>query len=66
MEENPVLKLVEEHGGYWGGGHPKYLVNDWQHEVVDGNTRLGYWEWVFSRIEAEQETENEAEENANA
>lgn len=28
------------------GEHPDYLVRDWQYEVANGYTRLGYWEWV--------------------
>lgn len=35
---------------YWGED-PSYPVEDWQHEVANGNTRRGYWEWVASRRE---------------
>lgn len=33
---------------YWGED-PSYPVEDWQHEVANGDTRRGYWEWVASR-----------------
>jgi hypothetical protein len=32
--------------------HPKYPLEDWKYEVVNEDTRLGYWEWVNSKIEA--------------
>jgi len=35
----------EQHGGTWGE-HPDYPVSDWQYEVANGDTRLGYWDWV--------------------
>ena len=28
-----------------------YPVQDWQHEVLNDNTRLGYWDWVEASIE---------------
>lgn len=36
---------ASEQYGYWSE-HPIYRVADWQHEVKEGNTRRGYWEWV--------------------
>lgn len=38
----------EELGGHWGK-HPDHPVEDWQYEVANGDTRLGYWEWVAAR-----------------
>ena len=35
--------------------HPEYPVEDWKGEVVAGDTRQGYHEWVASQIELEQE-----------
>lgn len=29
-----------------------YARIDWQHEVAEGNTNRGYWEWVLIQIEA--------------
>jgi len=43
-------ELADQHGSIWGA-HPKYPVWDWQYEVANGDTRLGYWEWVLSCIE---------------
>jgi hypothetical protein len=25
---------------------PEWCVSDWQFEVAEDNTRLGYWQWV--------------------
>lgn len=46
----PALKLADKHGGTWGG-HADYPVEDWQYEVANGDTRLGYWDWVLNKIE---------------
>jgi hypothetical protein len=43
--------------GYWSE-HPDYPVTDWQYNVREGNTRLGYWAWIASNIEANQEHDN--------
>jgi hypothetical protein len=32
---------------------PAYPRSDWQHEVADGCTLRGYWEWVESQREQE-------------
>jgi len=40
----------EQHGGVWGE-HPAHPVSDWQYEVANGDTRLGYWEWAAHRGE---------------
>jgi hypothetical protein len=29
-----------------------YPVKDWQYEVGNGDTRLGYWDWVVEQQEA--------------
>ncbi len=41
--------LEAANGGYWGE-HPEHLVEDWQHEIANGDSRLGYWEWVEAKI----------------
>ncbi|GAB0154619.1 hypothetical protein [Marinobacterium sp. BA1] len=33
--------------------HPRYEREDWQHEAAEGNTQLGYWDWVMHALEAE-------------
>lgn len=30
---------------YWDE-HPDFPVSDWQYEVANGDTKVGYWEWV--------------------
>jgi len=40
-----IAQLQEEYGGYWGEC-PFAPVRDWEYEVTNGDTRLGYWEWV--------------------
>lgn len=39
--------------GSWGE-HPRYTMTDWQVEVGLGHTRTGYWDWVATRLEAEE------------
>jgi len=43
-----VTELTEKYG-MWGE-HPKHKVEDWEEEVSEGSTRLGYWEWVVAQI----------------
>jgi hypothetical protein len=40
--------------GHWGS-HPDYPVTDWQAEVANDETRLGYWVWVETRIDSQGE-----------
>jgi hypothetical protein len=40
---------LREQFGHWGT-HPRHSLEDWQHEVGEGYTRLGYWEWVASLL----------------
>ena len=43
-ELNDRANVAECLYGYWGN-HPEYMVTDWQYEVANGDTRLGYWHW---------------------
>ena len=43
-------QLRNKYGGNWEQ-HPDYPVEDWQYEVGNDDTRLGYWEWLAHRIE---------------
>lgn len=43
--------LCDQFGGVWGA-HPDHPVEDWQYEVANGDTRLGYWDWVAAQLEA--------------
>lgn len=60
-----VLRMRDEN--MWGS-HEGWPVEDWQREVAEDNTRLGYWEWVEANVDLygdyleEEETEEEAEE----
>ena len=31
--------------------HPEHPHDDWVYEVQNGDTRLGYWAWVVSKLE---------------
>ena len=31
---------------------PNYPVDEWQYEVAEDSTRLGYWDWVVHSYEA--------------
>lgn len=41
---------TEATAGHWGE-HPDHPVSDWQYEVSNDDTRLGYWAWVANQIE---------------
>jgi len=34
---------------------PDYPISDWRYDVTNGDTRLGYWEWVSHNLEAHQD-----------
>ena len=38
------------HSGHWDS-HRDFPVSDWQYEVANGDTRLGYQQWVNDQIE---------------
>lgn len=35
---------------YWGE-NPDYPVSDWVFDASENGTRLGYWEWVKTKVE---------------
>lgn len=48
--------LIEQYGderGSWGA-HPLFPKDLWQHEVINDETVLGYWEWVGHQMEIEE------------
>jgi hypothetical protein len=59
---DPVEQLIAEHG-YWDE-HPEYGLEDWEYDVVNGHTRLGYWPWVTSKLDEQEEEESEDSEDA--
>lgn len=38
---------------YYGAQNETYPVDDWRHDVAQGNTQLGYKAWVQHRVESE-------------
>jgi hypothetical protein len=54
MEKSP--DELREQFGHWGD-HPTLSVSEWKKEVHSDNTRLGYWEWVASILQFEEESE---------
>lgn len=46
---------VASNYGHWDE-HPAHPVADWKHEVAEGDTRLGYWDWVKAAKEHNAET----------
>ena len=49
MIDSDIQSLKAANGGHWGE-HPEYGLSEWQAEVEEDSTRLGYWEWVDARI----------------
>jgi hypothetical protein len=49
-----IEQLVDANGGYWGS-HVDYPLEDWRADVMNGYTRLGYWEWVEDQLNKEAE-----------
>ena len=46
MNELELEILQAANGGYWGKGDKEHTPEDWVSEVHQGNTRMGYWEWL--------------------
>lgn len=51
---NELNDFIKENGGVWGN-HPDFITEDWKNEVMNGNTRLGYWEWCYHQVEDSKE-----------
>ena len=52
--KNKEIKKIIKKDGVWSE-HPKYLRSDWQYEVTNGDTNLGYWDWVWHMIESNED-----------
>jgi hypothetical protein len=50
MTSDLAKSLAVQRGVTWGE-HPEYVVSDWQYSVANGDTRLGYWDWVAARLD---------------
>lgn len=48
-DENGAFDLRTDEEKAWQDAHP---VSDWQYEVANGDTMLGYLEWLQHQIEA--------------
>jgi hypothetical protein len=42
----------------YGSEHPEWLRADWQQDVANGDTKLGYWDWVLHNIESHEEEQD--------
>lgn len=47
----PTKEELVKRYGLWGQ-HPRQTAKNWQYEVANGDTRLGYWDWVIAKLEA--------------
>lgn len=54
MMSDKAWKLCQRNGGLWGECE-RYPKSDWISETVNNYTVLGYWDWVASRIEQEED-----------
>ena len=56
MSTNDLAEAAEamarKHGGWWRE-HPAWPLAKWCDEVVNDETRMGYWAWVVARIAEE-------------
>ena len=53
-----VAAMVVECGGDLWGTHPQYPRTDWRYEVENGDTMLGYWEWVMCKLDEVEDDDN--------
>ena len=59
MMSDKAWKLCQRNGGIWGECE-EHSKSCWGSECYNNETVLGYWDWVASRIEQE---EDDAENN---
>lgn len=50
MNADKKDRIMKRCGGYWGN-HKMFNVESWQYLVRNGDTRVGYWDFVFANIE---------------
>lgn len=57
MNSLDMLEMIKEaNGGHWGE-HPEWTVAEWARSAAEGETRLGYWQWVMDLEQIKRETE---------
>ncbi len=49
----PIAKIIWQCGDNLWNSCAQYPRTEWQHEVENGDTVLGYWEWVASQAESD-------------
>lgn len=52
--ENAIDQVIEQCGSDQWGECNQYPSENWRYEVENGETFLGYWEWVIHQAEADQ------------
>lgn len=52
LTEQELAAMYDELEGW--GEHPTYKMIDWRNAVSEDETRLGYWQWVATLIEQEE------------
>lgn len=52
-----VFDELEAHYGDWKYEDSKYPREDWQQEAWDGETQLGYFDWLRAKYEIEEHNE---------
>lgn len=48
-------QLIDKYNHEGDGEHPTFPRCDWRHEVANEGTLRGYWDWVVSQLEQEQD-----------
>lgn len=56
FEPDTAADLEMKHGYQ----HREWPRADWQYDVANGDTKLGYWDWVAHNIESESNEDDEA------
>lgn len=59
--ETPAERLEEVYGP---GGHPDWPWSEWQYDVGNRDTQLGYWDWVWHNLESEADRPDSASPDA--
>lgn len=54
VEDHCAAEVLRAAHGTWAE-YPKFPLKDWYYEVANGDTRLGYWDWVAWYIRQEND-----------
>lgn len=48
LSASETQRHIERHGGdYWFSESKDHPEKDWLEEILNGDTRQGYWEWLY-------------------